>query len=299
MALSPSHAFGQIIGNVLENALEPFLREFANRHGLYFDRKGKRAARTGSKVTWQDANGNKHDLDFVLERGGTEDAIGTPVAFIEVAWRRYAKHSRNKAQEIQGAIVPLTQKYGHVAPFIGVVLAGEFTAGARKQLKSWGFAVLYVPYSYVQKRFARVGINAAFDEDTPDADLQARVEQWKRLSENKKSSLVASFFDGLRSDVSEFMDKLARAVSRTITLVRVLPLHGSVVDLSSIKEAIRFIEQYDGSAVSLPLAKYEVQIRFSNGDHIHGAFEDRAQAVSFLRGFEPAPDTGSVRQRRP
>lgn len=101
MAESPSHRFGQIIGNLLEAVIEPFLTDFATRKCLYLDyQKNPRKARKGKKVTWEDPYGNVHDLDYVLERYGTDESTGTPVAFIEVAWRRYTKHSRNKAQEI-------------------------------------------------------------------------------------------------------------------------------------------------------------------------------------------------------
>ena len=85
MALSPSHKFGQMIGDVLELTIEPILRDFAKRYGLFLDKKGPRPARDGLKVTWKDLNGNKHDLDFVLERDGTPTKRGRPVAFIETA----------------------------------------------------------------------------------------------------------------------------------------------------------------------------------------------------------------------
>jgi len=45
--------------------------------------------------------------DHVLERGGTDAMRGVPAAFIETGWRRCTKHSRNKAQEIQGAVLAL------------------------------------------------------------------------------------------------------------------------------------------------------------------------------------------------
>lgn len=112
MAESPSHKFGQIIGNLLEEVIQPFLDDFARSHNLYLDYQNNlRPARSGKKVTWKDSYGNTHDLDYVLERNGTPDTVGTPVAFIEVAWRRYTKHSRNKAQEIQGAILPLAERF--------------------------------------------------------------------------------------------------------------------------------------------------------------------------------------------
>ena len=110
MAESPSHKFGQVIGNLLEEIIDSILTDFCDQRGLYLDRKGRRGkARKGSKVTWKDKYGNEHDLDFVIEKGGSPDEIGRPIAFIETAWRRYTKHSRNKVQEIQGAVLPVAE----------------------------------------------------------------------------------------------------------------------------------------------------------------------------------------------
>jgi hypothetical protein len=75
MAQSPAHRFGQIIGEVLEVAALPQLQRFAQQHGLYLDKHGNRACRAGKKCSWVDLNGNSHDLDFVLERGGTASVV--------------------------------------------------------------------------------------------------------------------------------------------------------------------------------------------------------------------------------
>lgn len=74
MADAPGHLLGQIIGNTLEDSLEPLLRQVAVENGLYLDKKGSRAARSGLKCTWTDGLGNAHDLDFVLERAGKRSA---------------------------------------------------------------------------------------------------------------------------------------------------------------------------------------------------------------------------------
>src|SRR5262249_4617115 len=148
------------------------LATFAEKHGLYLDRQGPRSCRPGMKCTWLDLNKNKHDLDFVLERGGTPEKLGIPAAFIETAWRRYTKHSRNKAQEIQGAIAPLAETYKNARPFLGVILAGVFTPGALAQLESLGFTVLYFSYGSIIAAFKACGIDASFDEDTPDTEFQ-------------------------------------------------------------------------------------------------------------------------------
>ena len=71
MAESLAHRWGQIIGDGFEMFVRNILGEVAQRHGLYLDFKRPRATRGGQgKVTWQDGYGNKHDLDYVLERGG-------------------------------------------------------------------------------------------------------------------------------------------------------------------------------------------------------------------------------------
>src|ERR1700733_3295387 len=102
MANSPSHKFGQIIGELLEKMFQAPLTAIARKHGLYLDYKHSRPARGNKvKVNWADSKGNSHDLDYVLEHGGTEDVVGIPKAFIETAWRRYTKHSKNKVQKMQ------------------------------------------------------------------------------------------------------------------------------------------------------------------------------------------------------
>lgn len=64
MADSPAHRLGQIVGESLELAVGPVLRAFAEKHDLYLDQHGERPARPGKKLSWIDANENKHDLDF-------------------------------------------------------------------------------------------------------------------------------------------------------------------------------------------------------------------------------------------
>lgn len=128
MAESPSHKLGQIAGYAMEEAFYDMLLPVAEEFELYVDRQGPRKpARKGKFVQWVDDHQNKHNLDFVLERGGSQDRTGTPAAFIESAWRRYTKHSVNKAGEIANALVPLRRTYVDHRPFLGALVAGEWT----------------------------------------------------------------------------------------------------------------------------------------------------------------------------
>jgi hypothetical protein len=168
VAESFAHKWGQTIGNLLQESLRELLQSVADRHGLYLDYQRTRAARTGKKVTWKDRYGNSHDLDYVFERGGTDTVLGLPAAFIETAWRRYTKHSRNKAQEIEGAVRTLADTYSHLRPFLGIILAGVFTQGSLDQLRSRDFQVVYLPYDAIVDAFVAVGIDASFDEHTKE-----------------------------------------------------------------------------------------------------------------------------------
>ena len=153
---------GKSLGIAFEMFVRSMLADVAREHGLYLDFKRPRKARGGQgKVTWQDGYGNKHDLDYVLERGGTEEDRGVPAAFIESAWRRYTKHSKNKAQEIEAAVMPVALTFARHQPFFGAVLAGEFTHNALQQLQSKGFAVLHVPYDSILMAFRQLGVDAS------------------------------------------------------------------------------------------------------------------------------------------
>jgi hypothetical protein len=286
MAQSLAHKFGQIMGNVIEDAMAPILRKFADEHSLYLDKKGPRAGREGMKVTWTDLHGNAHDLDFVLERGGTDAQIGTPVAFIESAWRRYTKHSRNKAQEIQGAIQVLALTYQHSCPFTGAILAGVFTDGAINQLKSLGFRILFFPYESIIDAFGVAGIDASFAERTPEKEFRKKLSQWKAASKKTRLAVANHLVERHSEDISRFLSGLHSTVTRCIERVILLPLHGREVECVSVREAITFLGSYEARHTEGPAYRYEIQIRYTNTDRITAEFRDKALALDFLRKYE-------------
>lgn len=292
MAASPSHRFGQIVGDLLEEIMEPQFQSFCSERGLYLDKKGTRGnAREGKKVTWIDKYGNSHDLDFVIEKGGSASVRGRPLAFIEAAWRRYTKHSRNKAQEIQGAVLPIAEKYYWDKPFLGVILAGVFTSGSLTQMKTSGFEVALFPYESIVAAFRSVGINAEFDEGTPDSVFQhtvAKIEALETQHRNKlKDHLIASNRQLLRS----FFNELQAVLDRQIDRIILIPLHGKQSEFTTVGDAVAFVEGYredilrDGG-----FRKYEIIVRYNNNDKIDASFGDKDKAVSFLRYIEEGVD---------
>jgi len=218
MAESLAHRWGQIVGDVFEVFVRSLLAEVAGSHGLYLDHKKPRRARASqgrknlSKVTWRDGYGNRHDLDYVLERGGTEDAFGTPVAFVESAWRRYTKHSKNKAQEIEAAVRPVAQTFSRHQPCCGAVLAGEFTKNALAQLESKGFAVLHIPYASIVAAFAELGIDAASEDGargTPEDYFRKKITRWESLPQpDATHTLVRHLSSAHANQITSFVSRL-------------------------------------------------------------------------------------------
>ena len=283
MAESPAHRFGQVIGELLESVVLPQLGTFCQKQGLYLDhQKRNRPARSGKKVAWTDQYGNTHDLDFVIERDGTDQQIGRPLAFIETAWRRYTKHSRNKAHEIQGAILPLAEKYRWNNPFLGTVLAGVFTEGSLEQLRSLGFNVLYFPYDSLVAAFQSEGIDIAFDEDTKDNVFRRTAEQIEGSSPAIMRRICANLVKANQPAIDGFFDALTKRLGRHVTRVVVVPLYGRVNEFATLEDAIRFLDRhmiYEGSG---EFRKYELRVEFSNGDKVEAFIEAKDKVKEFL-----------------
>ncbi|MDM9582570.1 hypothetical protein [Nostoc sp. GT001] len=286
MAESLSHKWGQILGNLIQEFICETLQQVADEHGFYLDYQKKRKARISKKVSWQDRYGNYHDLDYVLERGGTEETLGLPVAFIETAWRRYTKHSRNKVQEIEGALIPLADTYSQLNPFLGAILAGVFTQGALDQLESKGFKILYLKYENIIKSFTSVGINASFNESTLESEFQNKIAQWKKLSTPDINNIKNQILSLEKYQIDKFINTLEQSFARLVHQVNIIVLHGLSQEAETINNAIEYIQNYSENQPKFaPAIKYEIDIRYNNGDIIHAMFKNKTEALKFLRTF--------------
>ena len=284
MADSHAHTLGELIGVFFEDTMKAPIAEFAASRSLYFDTVGFRKARRGKKVTWSDVDGNSHDLDYVLERGGSESAIGDPVAFIELAWRRYTKHSKNKAQEIYGAVNPIAQKFARLHPFKGAILSGDFTITSIDQLQSQGFSVLYIPFQRIVSAFANHGLDIFFDEHTSEERLGHIVAQWKSTPEAIFAEVRKTLFASCDGEIREFIRNLRFSIDRKVRSVHVVPLYGNDVELTSIAAAIDFIGSISNECSDLrSLHTIEIVVVYDNGTRIEGRFVCRADAVDFLQ----------------
>jgi hypothetical protein len=199
-----------------------------------------------------------------------------------LAWRRYTKHSRNKAGEIEGALLHLGEAFPEA--FLGAILAGEWSIGSLEQLKVRGVNVLHIPFEEIAQTFDTKEIDLRYDEKSLDAVKWAIIERLERLSTTDMEDLQHEFGRRIAEPYRNFLARLEKTLVRHVISVQVLHLYGEEVIYDSIEEAIHDLEQ-KRSMISerLSFAKYEVQIRYSNGDRIEGTFNESNDAIEFLK----------------
>lgn len=249
------------------------------------DYRHPRPARGNKReVIGVDYNGNKHKLDIVIEKGGSETKLGIPKAFIEMAWRRYVKHSKNKVQKIAGAILPLVETHAKDMPFYAAVLAGEFTENALVQLRSQGFYVLYFNYAEICSLFRTVGLSIHWEENTSDSDLQDIVDSFHALDDVQIQRLLSNFFETYSDRLKALGDTLCESLDTTISEVVVVPIHGVAQTLDTITDAVKFIMDYDENT-SAPILRYEIIVRYNNDDEYTMKCSNKNKAIQFLNQY--------------
>ena len=188
-------------------------------------------------------------------------------------------------QEMQGAILPLAETYAADRPFLGVVLAGVFTAGSVAQLRSHGFGVLYFPHESLVKAFAVVGVDAAFDEDTKDSDIRRRLRIWDKVQESDRNKVVQKLRAIHLEEIDRFLRELEATLTRAIEAIFLLPLHGLAKTATNVADAIRLVADYHEQARVVGFCRYELNVRYTNGDEVRGSFAAKQDAIGFLKGF--------------
>lgn len=288
MAISDSHRLGQLIGIMLERAMKPKLQSVLGpTHFLDSVSTCRTARGSRKKVKWVDAQGNSHDLDFVIEQNGTDLAFGNPKAFIECAWRRYTKHSKNKAQEIQGAVIPLAQTYANDRPFLGAILAGEFTAPSITQLISHGFTVLYISYQEIVQAYFSIGIDISYDESTSLLDLKNKADCLEQLSLQQQDLVIQNLYALIQLKLDSFLMQLRTSLNRTISKIIIQPLYGSSSLFTDILSAKAYLSTLNLSIPpnNLVFDKLFIYVEYCNGDNFKAEFGSTLDGLNFLANF--------------
>ncbi len=54
-----------------------------------------------------------------------------------------------------------------------------------------------------------------------------------------------------------------------------------------LDDAIKFIDEYKDDGRKKPIDRYEIEVRYNNGDSIQGNFKDKSTAIEFLKTYQP------------
>src|SRR5205085_3587055 len=159
------------------------------------------------------------------ELGGTDDKMGIPVALFECFWRRGKRHSKDKARDDTGKLLPMREVHP-TARFLGIVAGGDFTAPARTLVQNRQIDLFYIP---------KTKIVAAFDKHALQIDYP------DKLAEDKKALLADAFERGLTSDLKRHAAQTLRDMVGEAAL-------DSYVDrvraaLGALPQEIRFISR--------------------------------------------------------
>ncbi|MDX5324998.1 MAG: hypothetical protein LPK80_01940 [Bacteroidota bacterium] len=248
---SSGHKLGQIIGDWYEEYFAyPILEAVAKELNLYLDSRFKTRVCRGEKLIWEDVDGNKVDYDFVLELGGTDEKQGIPVAFFETFWRRGSRHSKDKARDDTGKLLPMKSTFP-TTRVLGVVAAGDFTTPAKDLILSRGVDLFYV---------AKENVISAWKEH----DLI--IDYSDESSETEKKRITNAVVTALKKDPN-----LLKNIAHTL---------GEIITPRSIESyKLRLI----GRIGAIP-QKYTVQVQ-SVSSPIE--FRKYTEMDSFLKNGEP------------
>jgi len=264
---SSGHKLGQLIGDWYEEYFVlPLLQKIGISLNLFVDSRFiNRKVREG-KILWEDSDGNSVDYDYVLELGGSENQIGIPVAFIECFWRRGSRHSKDKARDDSGKLMPMRETYP-TARFLGIVAAGDFTRPARELVRSRGIDLFYVPKEKIIRAFDSCGLKIDYPDKHPEKGKASIVKEFlKNFTELKKREVQEELVKLIGpATIESYVDRIRATLSALPQEIRFILRHDSKpITFESVTAATNFLQSPDFS-MSSPIESYLYQVVYSDG----------------------------------
>ena len=264
---SSGHKLGQLVGDWFEEYfVYPLLQKVGKDLGLFVDtRFTNRAVRNG-KILWEDIDGNVVDYDAVLELGGSSDQYGVPVAFFECFWRRGSRHSKDKARDDSGKLLPTRDTYP-TARFQGIIAAGDFTTPARELVRSRQIDLFYIPKSKIVQSFLDCGLVMDYPDKLSEADKSKLVEDFVEQFNNEKKKEVSQKLHQLisQADIGGYVQRVSSSLSALPQEIRfVLRRDSEPVTFKSVDAASEFLKapEFD---LDTPNDSYVYEITYSDG----------------------------------
>jgi hypothetical protein len=265
---SSGHSLGQKVGDWLEECFVlPLLTQVAGHLKLFLDHRFlARKARDGEKITWKDEDDNEVDYDFVMELDGTDDHIGIPVAFFECFWRRGKRHSKDKARDDSGKLMPMRDTYP-TARFLGIIAGGDFTGPASTLVQSRRIDLFCVPKAKIISAFEKNGVNIDYPDRTSEQKKAQLVEAFDRSMTPLVKPKIAQTLTGLvgETSINTYVDRVRAALGALPQELRfIMQRRSQPVVFESIPEATEFLRNPDFDFDS-PTENFIYEITYSDG----------------------------------
>lgn len=272
---SAGHRLGQIVGDWYEQYFAlPLLQKIASDLGLYLDSRFTRRSCRKDKILWRDEEGNSVDYDFVMELDGSDNSIGTPVAFFETFWRRGSRHSKDKARDDSGKLLPMKSTYP-TARVLSIVSAGDFTGPAREFVQSKGVELFYVPKNHIIEAWKAHGVMIDYpDKSTENEKLMLARDAETAISANRNIfcnvANTLKSLTGISSMMKSFEQKITAKLGATPLEYRIVVARQSnPMSFNTHKEVDDFLAQ-DITCPELPYIQFSYEVVFGDGDSFHG-----------------------------
>lgn len=280
---SAGHKLGQLIGDWHEEYFVlPLIQKVGKALDLYVDsRFVQRSVRQG-KILWKDLDGNSVDYDYVLEIGGTGDKVGIPVGFIECFWRRGSRHSKDKARDDSGKLMPMRETYP-TARFLGIVSAGDFTKPARELVRSREIDLFYIPKDKIVSAFNQCNLVMDYPDKLPESEKAELAEKFEKDFSKKKKGEVQKALKKLvgKATISTYVDRVRATLSALPQEIRLILRHDSVpITFKSVSDATAFFDS-PKFEMTEPEEKYLYQVTYSDGSE----FEKMVDSIEELKGL--------------
>ncbi len=181
-------------------------------------------------------------------------------------WRRGARHSKDKARDDSGKLVPMRDTYP-TARFLSIAASGEFTEPAKTLVRSRDIELFYVPKSNIIEAFNRHGLVMDYPDSSAE-ELKAHVARTfgEHLTEEKKKEVAITLFDIIgQATVDAYTSKVRGFLAASPREIRFIETsHSDATTFNSIEEATDFLESpsftYSGDTVA-----YKYEVTYSDG----------------------------------
>lgn len=267
---SSGHKLGQVVGDWFEETIaEGLLQSVASNLGLYLDHRFRARESRNGKIIWSDLDGNGVDYDFVLELGGTDDKQGIPLAFFETFWRRGARHSKDKARDDSGKLVPMRDTYP-TARVLGIISAGDFTQPAQELVRSRGIDLFYIPKNNICKAWADCGIPIDYADSASEQEKARIADNASSLLTRDKKLIIAERLVEIvgRSVLDSYIQRIIAGVAALPVKFQITSyLIGEPSVFDTAEEAKEFLlREYSHSSPDGMTHFFNYEVIFSDGN---------------------------------